>query len=272
MPHANRLWPSDNADRETARRLLISIIDRACVPMVFQPIVDLDARNVVGFEALARFPTATAIGSPEPWFDFAHELEIGVELELAAARSALRAVRSMPDGLYISVNVSPLAITSEQLVRMLADSGVAERVVLELTEHVYIDDYAGFLAGLSDIRSLGTRLAVDDAGAGYASLRHIVQLSPDLIKLDRSLVQGVDRDPVRRALMIALVAFATDIRVGLAAEGVETPNEAEALWEWGIGYGQGFLFGRPAPDVSARVVRQTELQPIFPGGTVRAAR
>ena len=272
MPGENRLWPSDNADRETARRLLISIIDRACVPMVFQPIVDLDARNVVGFEALARFPNATAIGSPEPWFELAHELEIGVELELAAARSALQALQMMPDGLYVSVNVSPSAITSEQLVRMLADSGVATRVVLELTEHVYIDDYAAFLAGLTDIRALGTRLAVDDAGAGYASLRHIVRLSPDLIKLDRSLVQGVDQDPVRRALMIALVAFATDIRVGLAAEGVETPNEAEALWEWGIGFGQGFLFGRPSPDVSARIVRQTELQPTFPGGDLRAAR
>ena len=265
MQRGLKPWPSDTADRETARRLLISIIDRACVPMVFQPIVDLDKRHVVGFEALARFPNATAIGSPEPWFAFAHELDIGVELELAAARSALRALAATPDGLYISVNVSPAAITSEQLLRLLADSGIAPRVVLELTEHVHIDDYDAFLEGVAEIRSIGTRLAVDDAGAGYASLQHIVRLSPDLIKLDRSLVQGVDGDPVRRALMIALVAFATDIRVGLAAEGVETFDEAEALWEWGIGYGQGFLFGRPAPEISAQIVRQTERQPIFPG-------
>ena len=212
--------------------------------MVFQPIVCLAAERIVGVEALARF--AADPPSPEHWFHRADHLGVGAELEVAAVRAALRRLADLPAPMYMSVNVSPASLPT--LLPYLSASAVdLTRVVLEVTEHGDIVDYASFTDLLEPLRSRGLRIAVDDTGAGYAGLQHILRLHPDLIKLDRSLVTGLDKDPAARALVRSLVAFSTEIGASLVAEGVETEAEHTTLHALNVALVQGYRFGRPAP-------------------------
>lgn len=210
----------------------------------FQPIVWLPTREVVGFEALTRFDR----WAPNLWFERAWDLGVGLELEIAAVRSALSAVDRLPEDLYLAINVSPLTLLSAGLLDLVL-AGDAPRLVLELTEHERIADYDRFRTQVARLRSEGVRIAVDDAGAGHSSLQHIIELGPDIIKVDRSITDGSDLDPVRRALMTCLATFATDTRTLLVAEGVETERQADALVSYGVAFGQGYLFGTPGPSV-----------------------
>jgi EAL domain-containing protein (putative c-di-GMP-specific phosphodiesterase class I) len=122
----------------------------------------------------------------------------------------------------------------------------AHRVIVEVTEHNAIDDYPGLVGSLRSLRQKGTRISIDDTGSGYSSLAHILKLAPDLIKLDRDLVSGIDVDPVRRALAAALVSFAAETGAQIVAEGVETEDELMVLRQLGLRYAQGYYLGRPA--------------------------
>lgn len=214
---------------------------------VFQPIVDLGTGSAVAVEALTRFadPCRTTAG----WFAAAQGLGLGRELEVAAARSALRHLAD--DGgpqLPIAVNLSP-----DVVVQAMDDvfAGVeVSRVVLELTEHRPVADYDELERVLAPYRAAGLRVAVDDTGAGYASMSHVLRLRPDLLKIDMSLVRDVDADPVRQALIGALVRFGAVAGVGVVAEGIETRDELAALVELGVRLGQGYYLERP----SARAV------------------
>lgn len=210
--------------------------------IVYQPIVDILTHAVVGYEALSRFDDQA---SPADWFAAAATVSMDVELELAAVSRALDGLPLVPHGCYLSVNVGPATLVDERLHALLRQHPV-DRVVLELTEHCAVGDYAECRAALCDLRAAGLRLAVDDAGAGYASLRHVVDLSPDVIKVDRALVHGIGTDPARRSLFVALVTFAADLGASLVAEGVETAEEARRLASWGVRLAQGWHFGRPA--------------------------
>jgi EAL domain-containing protein (putative c-di-GMP-specific phosphodiesterase class I)/ActR/RegA family two-component response regulator len=211
--------------------------------LVFQPIVDLATREVVGIEALARFTDPP--GPPQVWFAEAAEVGLGVELELAAADAALRAVRRIPPNAYLAINVSHRTLLSPTLLETLRPH--ADRIVLELTEHQRIDDYEQLATALDRLRSLGARVAIDDAGAGFASLRHILNIRPDIMKLDVDLTRGIDVDPARRALSVALISFAEEMGMAIVAEGVETDEELRTLQELGVRLGQGYHLGRPAP-------------------------
>ncbi len=197
------------------------------------------------FEALARFPCEST-RAPDLWFEEAHRVGLGVELELAAVELALRHQSRLPPGAFIAVNIGPLAITSPELPDLLGRADT-QRLVIELTEHAEIEDYDSFSRAVSAIRSTGARLAIDDTGAGVSSLAHILKLAPDFIKLDRALTMGVDRDPVRRALASSLVSFAHETGPLIVAEGIETAEELAMLRSLGIRYGQGFYLGRPCP-------------------------
>jgi EAL domain-containing protein (putative c-di-GMP-specific phosphodiesterase class I)/CheY-like chemotaxis protein len=212
--------------------------------MVFQPIVDLLADTHVGYEALSRFD-AEPVRSPDLWFLEATTVGLGGELETQALGNALMQFSGDRADQFVSVNLSPSAVLSDPS-RHLGEDVDWSRVVIELTEHTSIDDYAPILAALKPLRDLGARLSVDDAGAGFASLRHILSLAPDFIKLDISMSRGIDRDPTRRALASALVTFARDIGSILIAEGIETEEERRVLTELGVRFGQGYLLGRPA--------------------------
>jgi EAL domain-containing protein (putative c-di-GMP-specific phosphodiesterase class I) len=211
--------------------------------MVYQPIIDLGTGEVLGAEALARFGTEPQ-RSPAQWFVEAAEVGLGIQLELAAIRRAAEGFSLLPPNAFLSVNASAETIRSPALLDTLA-ALPASRLVIELTEHQPVGDYSQLVPSVAHLRQMGARLAVDDAGAGFASLQHILQLAPDLIKLDRVFIEGLADDPVRRALTTALVTFADDIGATLVAEGVATSPELEALRSIGVRHGQGRYLGEP---------------------------
>lgn len=213
--------------------------------IVFQPIVDLASRETVGLEALSRF-AGEPMRSPDLWFEEAASVGLGPELEMKAVRRAVAQLDQIPTGEFLAVNVSPELVLSHKLDE-LADEAICSRLVLELTEHIAVDDYGPVHDRMSPLRERGARVAVDDTGAGFSSLRHILLLQPEIIKLDRSLTHGVDEDPARRALASSLVAFAKEIGASLIAEGVETAGELETLERLGAPWVQGFHIAMPEP-------------------------
>ncbi len=151
-----------------------------------------------------------------------------------------------PPGVFLAVNVSPAAVSTARFGALASAMPRPEAIVVELTEHAPVDDYAPLRATLAPLRRAGLRLAVDDAGAGYASLRHVLELAPDVIKLDMTLVAGIDREPAQRSLVSSLVQFAGEVGATVIAEGIESPAQRRGIVDAGVGLGQGFLFGRPA--------------------------
>lgn len=231
--------------RRQIRDRIARLLRERSLSMVFQPVRDLRDGRLVGVEALARFGVLGA-DAPDRWFLEAAEVGLGVDLELAALQAALAELPRIPAGAFLSVNVSPDALCSPGLPAVVATAD-PRRLVLELTEHAPVRDYDRLSAALGELRAQGIRFAVDDAGAGYASLAHILRLAPDLIKLDLLLTRGIDTDPVRRALAVALRDFAEGIGATIVAEGIETAAELGVLTELGIPLGQGFRLGRPGP-------------------------
>lgn len=233
------------ADRRSAqaeRERLHSLLVENSYHPVFQPIVDLGTGHTMGYEALTRF----ADGKP-PGVRFAEATAAGMalEFELTTLGAAIDAARSLPADGYLSLNVSPEVLLSsgKRLNRVLATCD--RRVVIEVTEHARIDDYRLFRKAVD--RLPGVSLAVDDAGAGYSSLSHILELAPAFAKLDISLVHRIDSDPRRQGMVAGLAFFATRTGCSLIAEGVERREEANELINLGVDYAQGYLFGRPAP-------------------------
>lgn len=212
--------------------------------MVFQPIADLTTGRVVGTEALARFSAEPRRG-PDEWFAEAQSIGRGVELELNAIRRALTQLDEIPAGAYLGLNVSPALILSGALDGALTDLP-GERLVLEITEHDPVEDYEELVRCLAPLRTSGVRLAIDDAGAGFASLRHITLLMPDMIKLDVSLTRDVHDDVVAQALVRSLASFAGHTGATIVAEGIETSEQLATLRRLGVRRGQGYLLGRPA--------------------------
>lgn len=212
---------------------------------VFQAIVDVGSKTIVGVEALTRFDDV-ARRPPDFWFREAMRVGLGVALEAVVLKKQLAMLPRLPNDAYLSVNVSPETLMSGTLPTVLADHPL-ERVVIELTEQTLISDYMPLERVLAPLRARGIRLAVDDAGAGYATFRHILKLSPDIIKLDISLTRGVESDRAKRALASALYCFGREMEVGIIPEGVETQAELQVLQELGGRVMQGFLLHRPSP-------------------------
>lgn len=210
---------------------------------LYQPIWSLSGERPVGFEALSRFDS-TPQRPPDQWFAEAAAVGLGAELELAAIASALESLKILPASSYLAVNVSPDVAQSDALAAVL-DGVPGGRLVLEITEHSAVADYASLADCLTNYRAHGVRIALDDAGSGYAGLEHIVRLAPDILKLDRFLVDGIDSDAARRSLADALVRFARDTGAVVVAEGVETLAELMVLRGLGIDRIQGHLLGRP---------------------------
>lgn len=211
--------------------------------MVFQPILNLESRVPVGFEALARF-AGEPYRAPDVWIAAATAAGLGVEVEVRAVENALVAARRLPLGGYLSVNASPSVVTTGLLLDVL--KGADRPVVVEVTEHERAEGDL-LLAALQDLRTAGHRVALDDGGSGYSGLAQVLQLKPEVMKMDRTVVSGIDSDPIRRALVGAGTMLAEAMGGDLIAEGVETEAELAALQGLGVTLGQGFLLGRPAP-------------------------
>jgi EAL domain-containing protein (putative c-di-GMP-specific phosphodiesterase class I) len=209
----------------------------------FQPIVDLGSGEVAGYEALARFPHDPDGRPPNAWFAQAHRCGLGVQLEARAVEAAL-AVRDQAPGGYLSVNLSPAALRADELLHRLP--GNLHGVVVEITEHELVADGERLHATLEQLRARGARVAVDDAGAGYAGLRQLMILRPDLIKLDRGLIEDVAGDEAKQALVECFVRFAERTDAHVCAEGVESLDDLLVLARIGVTYGQGYVIARPA--------------------------
>lgn len=220
-----------------------AVLAENALNIVYQPIYHIATRRLAGVEALSRFQAAPR-RTPDRWFGEAARVGKDVQLESAAIRLALAGLPRLPGDVYLSLNASPDVVLSGAVARELEGVDL-HRIVLEITEHALVDNYAGLDAALRPLREQGVRIAVDDAGAGYSSLRHILSLDPDIIKLDVSLTGGVDRDPSRRALVAAMTAFADETGMTLVAEGVESRSELDVLQRIGVPLAQGYLLGRP---------------------------
>lgn len=222
-----------------------AVLDHKRFHMVLQPIVELAAERPAGYEALARFD-AEPEQSPPQWISDAASVGLAVDLELALMGEALKVLEDLPVDIYLSLNVSPQVIRSGRLEALLRRYPL-ERIVLEITEHDAVEDYQALSADLASLRADGLRLAIDDAGAGHASFRHITRLRPEIIKLDRSLVDGISTRAELRALAVALARFAVEVGGTVIAEGVETEHDRDVLREITVDKAQGYLFGRPRP-------------------------
>ncbi|MGA2514427.1 MAG: EAL domain-containing protein [Candidatus Limnocylindrales bacterium] len=242
---AGALIGRDVAERTESgrgRNHIASIIaDRAFHP-VFQPIVELASNAIVGYEALTRFTDGS---DPEFMFAQAAAVGLGADLEIVTLQAALAAAEALPKSTWLNLNASPELILAGEPVRTILHRR-RRRLVLEVTEHTVIADYPAFRAAMAD---LGPRvdLAVDDTGTGYASLRHIVELRPAFVKLDRSLIAGLGSDDARQAMIVGLCHFARVTGCRLIVEGIETDRELAVLRALALELGQGFLLGRPLP-------------------------
>jgi EAL domain-containing protein (putative c-di-GMP-specific phosphodiesterase class I)/CheY-like chemotaxis protein len=234
---------------ELRRERVRAAIERDdALEIVLQPICALDGLGVVGAEALSRFRGRPKRG-PDRWFAEASDVGLRTELELRAVRKALARLPELEPSLYLSVNVSPATVCSREFQRLFAHEG-SDRIVSEITEHAPVDDYKRLNASLTAIRKRGVRVAVDDAGAGFASLRHILKLEPEFIKLDIGLVAGISEDASQQALAAGLISFANKIDATIVAEGIERETELAALRDLGVEYGQGYYLGRPSPELT----------------------
>jgi PAS domain S-box-containing protein len=227
---------------QEVRRRVGRIIEESTFLPVFQPIVDITTDHVVGFEALTRFNDGTP---PEEQFAEAAAAGMGRQLEMATTARAIAAARDLPAGAWLNINASPALITGGNGFAQLVLN--SERpLVVELTEHEQVRDYAHFR---SAVQQLGpnVRLAVDDAGAGFASLRHILELQPSFVKLDRALITNLGTDQARQALVAGMKHFARNAGFWIIAEGVESEDDVAALRVLDVHYAQGYFLGRPEP-------------------------
>jgi EAL domain-containing protein (putative c-di-GMP-specific phosphodiesterase class I) len=243
---------ADQLDREQLesekRRLewsrIRSILDRDGLDVEFQPVFDLADCRIVSLEALARFGV-DPVRPPSAWFAEAAEVGLGAELELAAISRAVERLDEFPSDVALAINVSPTTALDARFSELLLE--VAGRLVIEITEHAQVDDYEALREALAPLRDRGAQLAIDDVGAGFANLRHILRLAPDIVKLDLSLTQEIARDPACEALASSLVGFASGVGASIAAEGISSDEELQLLRTLGVEYGQGFHLARPSP-------------------------
>ena len=230
------------------RPQVLDAIAGSAMRMHYQPLIDLRDGRTVAYEALARFSGHPDV-PPDGWFHRAADFGLRDELELAAVDCALRALDDLKEEVSVCVNVTRHGAMSPGLERVLTRWPV-ERIILELTEQEEVTDYIAMNRALLRLRRDGLRVAVDDAGAGFASMRHIVSLQPDLIKLDATWVSDIEADPMRRAMVTALATFADQVDSLLVGEAVENARQADVLREIGVPLAQGYFFARPAPLVS----------------------
>lgn len=226
--------------RERVASKLGPLMDSGGPTVVVQPIVSLATGVRVGVEALSRFPVEWG-QAPDLVFEEATSVGIGRELELLAVQGAAKHLWAL-DG-YVAINFSAATLLDQRCHALLEDLP-ADRVLIELSEHDAVEDYDELTAALAPFRTRGMRLAIDDVGAGYSSLRHIVVTSPDVIKLDRSIVAEVAADPVLHTLVKSLTEFGHSAGASVVAEGIETAPDALVLRDLGVDYGQGWYFAR----------------------------
>lgn len=230
-------------ERWVIEQRIESVLSSDGLRMVYQPIIEVAQNRVTGFESLARFSTSP-VRTPDVWFAEAAQVGRAVELESLAVKAALKALFYLPPSVYVTVNMSPETIIKGDFGGLL-NGAPLDRIVVEVTEHQAVEKYDELMAVIRPLQIRGLRIAIDDAGAGYASFRHILNLHPHIVKLDTSITRCIDTDRSRRALAAALRGFASETKCSIVAEGVETAAELETIKTLGIEKAQGYYLGRP---------------------------
>jgi len=233
-------------DPDACRALVTSALHLGAPSMVAQPILSLTSGTVVAYEALARFPAELPSHPPDVWFSMAHECGLGTTFEARAVDIAVRDGERRPDGTLLSLNVSPSVLATRELHDALPLDLTG--LQFEITEREAVADLDQFAMVISALRDRGARIAVDDVGEGYAGLQGVLSLSPDVIKLDRSLISGIESEPVKAALVEAIVRYAGKVGVGVCAEGVESLDDLYALADLDVTEAQGWVIGMPTAD------------------------
>jgi len=235
--------------RQEFQRILVT----EDVTILFEPIANLATRDVLGYEALARGPSGTDLRTPGRFFQRAEESGLLFEADSLCRRRALAAARGLPPGKKLFLNCLPAAIRDPAFYGAALQASLEQmrlrptEVVFEISERESIGNFAIFREARDHFASLGLGIAMDDMGAGYSSLEAVMELSPDFIKVDQSLVRSIDTDPPRQELLRSLNAVAGKLGARIIAEGIETREELDTLRELGVPLGQGYLLGRAAP-------------------------
>jgi EAL domain-containing protein (putative c-di-GMP-specific phosphodiesterase class I) len=258
--------PPDEAEVARTRAALARLIAGDGLRMVVQPIVDLRCGRVHAYEALARFGRRRTDHSPLHWFAIADELGEREALERACLRAALELFESRPAGARLAVNLSIPALLDPATFELLDDFAAGRRdglegLIVEITEETLVGNTREVLRVGDTLRELGARLAVDDVGAGYSGLRQIIEVLPDYLKLDRSLVSDIDSDPDRAALVSAIAGYSRHVRSLLVAEGIEREEERRTLESLEVPLAQGFhlaMPGEPWPEVETGALGEDE--------------
>jgi EAL domain-containing protein (putative c-di-GMP-specific phosphodiesterase class I) len=228
-------------------RLRAVIASGSGLSTVFQPLVELSSGRVRAHEALTRGPAGTDLEGPVALFDLAMQAGLSVELDLACLGGCLRSAGALPAEDLVFVNVLPPLLHEPSMRRWIVESFDPRRLVIELSESMAVGDYDGLLAGFAELRAHGVRFAVDDLGTGYASLDHVLHLSPEFLKLDRSLVAQLRDHGPRQAAVRGMAQIARELGAVLIAEGVEDATQAGLLSDLGVDWAQGYAFGHPMP-------------------------
>ncbi|MFT6371530.1 MAG: EAL domain-containing protein (putative c-di-GMP-specific phosphodiesterase class I) [Gammaproteobacteria bacterium] len=224
---------------------ILSILDQNKIDIYYQPIFSLESNKITGYEALSRF-NATPYRSPDIWFREASQVGLGEELEILAIQNTIAGIGEFKEDIYISINTSPKHVLNGAIAHVL-DGVDLKRIVLEVTEHEPISNYSDFRKALDPLRKQGLQLAIDDAGSGYSSFKHILELEADIIKLDINLIQNINSSHKKYLLATALCEFSKAINCTIVAEGVVTVEELNSLKDLGVARVQGYLLGRPMP-------------------------
>lgn len=236
---------AENKLRSEKIHRITAALDAEFFDVYFQPIYDLKQGKTVGFEVLSRFFTEP-YRSPDIWFKEAAAVGLGEALEIVAIKKGLNYLKQFPKDYFLSFNASPEHFVSGAIAQVFLQQQPS-RIVLEITEHNWVASYAEFSLVAKELKQGGMRCAVDDAGAGYATFRHLLELDVDIIKLDISLIHGIDSDSRRQALAAAMITFARSISCEIIAEGVETEAELDELKRLGVNWVQGYFIGIPMP-------------------------
>ncbi len=250
------LFPSEqftSTEDQAILSELYRIIKEEALKPVFQPIVHLESNEIIGFEALMRPQTTSALANPELLFKKALQFGVYQKLELLSWRKIIEYAETSLKDKYLFLNCSPYLIEGENFLEiqsLFAENNIKiQNIVLELTERSSVSAFETFTENLSCYRDLGLRFAIDDVGGGYASLEAIVNIKPDIVKIDRHIVQGLENDPFKQSVIKFMSAFCKENNMLSIAEGIETKEELQALRQIGINAGQGYLLSRPAPEI-----------------------
>lgn len=241
---------TNNIPYNVAKQQIIEIIQQQQISVLAQPIMNLDTGEVFGYEMLCRGPEKSKLNKPEMLFECAERVQLLSELEFVVLHKIFHTIHEQQIRAQVFINVTAVTMAhpyfERNVLRYVKEYGIdASLIIIELTEQHVIRSFSALSELMHRMRSHGFRIALDDTGTGYSNLQSLLEIIPDIIKIDRSLIQEIDRIAAKESLLKALMSFAHEIKCQVVAEGVEREEEAGVLLKHKVEMGQGYYFARP---------------------------